>query len=649
MKNASVLSVVLAVSAVFTVSAETVTYDLQSVYVPYLTTTPTKAWEGRSLSEVVSASGVMKGGWIASDTNARGFIYNCTGNCYTVQFQAKTGTDLKVVRACLRQQGEDIYAWAEGCGIKSNGNVGYYLLPSETADAISPDGTTGKYGIHLAELASDTVKTIDAFPDTSDEVQVNGGMLGIKIPAERTIANAISGTGGIAWVPNLVSRSFDGCLTEVDQTVLSNVDIMDLDLNRLTASLGGVFMAVKASAIRACNVVWAEDLKSFTAQFQYMIPSSSYVLRGAVVRYAQSGNDIVARVVVIKQATEGRTAFGADILNDSSWVNGNSNTVATEEDGKQISVHHLGFAVRQTSPTVTLAGTKTFTGGMLVDGTSVVLANSYLPKNAAVTVKNGGELTLAADRSMGTQMSYTYTVLANSTLHHTGVFALDRTDKLILAGGTFDYVSGNIYANDVVLSDGARMTGETKPVCVSYNVNSTWVTSGTKPIDIDVPVRLYCENVDKGLVFSLSTAADIDFKKPVDGHTGYKGLKLLKQGPSNVVFEAGMQFPNNRVELAAGAMVFKANSAMQSLTVSGAVRIEVDEGAVLSIGDSSACTWTGTLDVVTKAPKAVRFGTGKSALTKDQLARITLNGNPVRLDGTGYLADRFYGMVLLFR
>lgn len=85
-------------------------------------------------------------------------------------------------------------------------------------------------------------------------------------------------------------------------------------------------------------------------------------------------------------------------------------------------------------------------------------------------------------------------------------------------------------------------------------------------------------------------------------------------------------------------------NAVQQLTVSGSVTIDLGDGAgSLSFADSSAQSWSGLLDLTgTVAPGSVRFGTSASGLTPEQLDLIRVNGQIrwLALDADGYLYER---------
>lgn len=89
-----------------------------------------------------------------------------------------------------------------------------------------------------------------------------------------------------------------------------------------------------------------------------------------------------------------------------------------------------------------------------------------------------------------------------------------------------------------------------------------------------------------------------------------------------------------------------------TLTVTAAAGSTLALGSgKLSLADSSAITWNGTLTLTNAlVEQSVRFGTTKTALTRDQLNAIDYNnGERVRLDKDGYLTTKPLGTIILFR
>lgn len=111
---------------------------------------------------------------------------------------------------------------------------------------------------------------------------------------------------------------------------------------------------------------------------------------------------------------------------------------------------------------------------------------------------------------------------------------------------------------------------------------------------------------------------------------------------------------------AGGALVLSGGSlelAAGTLHAAATLAVSTDSGIALGDGtarlnfngDSTALSWSGTLTLTgtlgPTAPSALRFS--PYGLTAAQLRRITIGGQPVRLDGNGYLLPGATGTLLL--
>lgn len=673
MKNASVLSVVLAVSAVFTVSAETVTYDLTQRDSAYLqkTSTVIASWTNRNLADVTSIKGVMQGGFNPTPAVVRGVIYDRTADGFSVQFQLvnEIGNINKVLRAHFRQDGTSIVGWADRCGssadLKSSPQPFGYILTEEELPYtnVSTDGTTQRYGVRDIEIFGDVVQTITEVPSAENEIQVKGGVLGIAVENGQTIANAISGDGGVAFIGTVSeeqgSMGDDAFIGTADTVVARGCDISGLDTSSLTAWLDGSYLSAQppTEAVPVRNVVWADNRLSFTAQFQYGQHFTGFDLaRGALVEFSQSGADIVAKVLKVGQvsdsdpATRGTDRYlGTDMQGKTpQWTFAEDKYIVTGAGGTGIGVRTVAYRAKKINR-VTLSGTKTWTGRTFVDGASVNMTGSYFANNSEVTVRNGGILDLAADGTFKKFRYISYRVSEGSFLRCRGNFAIDNGDKLVVDGGTVVYVdnSKNAYFNDVTLLNGGTVIGG-DGIGIAYQESSTWHMIGDSPISVGVPIRLtyYYE----GTMFTVNADTDLTFTGSVKSKSTFEGLPLRKRGAAKVTFGVGADIPKSPVLLEAGTLAFLSNSSVKSLALTGTGTIEVAAGATLAIGDSSSRSWSGTgiLEFFEADRKSIRFGASASALTAAQLSRIRLNGSSAKLDANGYLV-RDAGLVLLFR
>ena len=673
MKNASVLSVVLAVSAVFTVSAETVTYDLTQRDPNYLqkTSTVIASWTNRNLADVTSIKGVMQGGFNPTPGVVRGVIYDRTADGFSVQFQLVNdiGNINKVLRAHFRQNGTSIVGWADRCGsstdLKSSPQPFGYILTEEELPYtnVSTDGTTQRYGVRDIEIFGDVVQTIAEVPSAENEIQVKGGVLGIAVENGQTIANAISGDGGVAFIGTVSeeqgSMGGDAFIGTADTVIARGCDISGLDTSSLTAWLDGAFLGTQhpTEAIPARNVVWTANRLSFTAQFQYVQHFAYDNVRGALVEFSQSGADIVAKVLKVGQVSDSANPgtdryLGTDMLgNVPKWEILDDARIVTRADGGGMGVRTVAYRAKKINR-VTLSGMKTWTGGTLVDGASVNMTGSYFAKNSEVTVRNGGILDLAADGAFKDFRYISYRVLEESFLRCRGNFAIDNGDTLLVDGGTVTYVDlkKNAYFNNVTLTNGGTING-VDGIGIAYLGPSVWNVTGESAISVGVPLRFVYHATAASSTFTFNADTDLTFTGSVkEKSTEYKGLPLRKRGAAKVTFGVGADIPDSPVLLEAGTLAFLSNSSVKSLALTGTGTIEVAAGATLAIGDSSSRSWSGTgvLEFFEADRKSIRFGASASALTAAQLSRIRLNGSSAKLDANGYLV-RDAGLMLLFR
>lgn len=140
----TVVSVMLLGTA--TALADTVTYNLSRPYEPYLTATETTIWENRSLTDIESFTGTIKGGWIGTATAGIGVIYDRTPTSFSVQFQALDGY-CKAVRVHFRQQGADIVASADSAGFADKAYFGKPMPDEAFGHELATVADNGAYGV----------------------------------------------------------------------------------------------------------------------------------------------------------------------------------------------------------------------------------------------------------------------------------------------------------------------------------------------------------------------------------------------------------------------------------------------------------------------------------------------------------------------
>jgi autotransporter-associated beta strand protein len=174
-------------------------------------------------------------------------------------------------------------------------------------------------------------------------------------------------------------------------------------------------------------------------------------------------------------------------------------------------------------------------------------------------------------------------------------------------------------------------------------------------------VRIVTNSSETASVLTVNPSADAEYSGLIAGN-----LSLVKGGPGTLTLSGANNTYSGATVLAGGTLALGADGALSAgspvtlaggtlsvgahtqeagpLTVSGDAAVALGEGAGrLAFADSSAQSWSGTLDLTgALAPGSVRFGTSASALTLEQLGRISVNGQRLwlALDGSGYLYVR---------
>ncbi|HAS84110.1 MAG TPA: hypothetical protein DCS43_15875, partial [Verrucomicrobia bacterium] len=246
--------------------------------------------------------------------------------------------------------------------------------------------------------------------------------------------------------------------------------------------------------------------------------------------------------------------------------------------------------------TLVLAGTNTYTGGTTVNaGTLQVASINALPGfNVASRVSVSSSATLA-----------------------------------VQAGGVGEWSSGDI---DSLLgaTPAAFASGSTFGIVVSTNNSFSYANN------------IGATQEDKSFVKSG------DGTLTLSGANTYTGTTTINGG--TLVLGADSTLPAaNAVILAGGTLQMGSYSnAVGTLTVTGTNTIAVGTGT-LRFANSAGATWTGSL-VLTGAlgANSIQFGTTSGGLSQAQLARITINGNEVFINGSGYIAMVPGGTVFRF-
>lgn len=220
----------------------------------------------------------------------------------------------------------------------------------------------------------------------------------------------------------------------------------------------------------------------------------------------------------------------------------------------------------------------------------------------------------------------------------------------------------NVYVDDFVLRNGARITGADVRVRAA---TSNWKIEGTSPSFCDIGLicwmlnSTYNNDVINFDVEDVTNDARTDFTlsgKVVESTTSpYGQVPVVKKGAGKMLVTGAyaMNVPDRPTRLTGGVMSFgdgsldsgcgfviaggslgceagATNAVTTALAVEGSGGIFLGENASLSLGDSSAQAWasgaTLTIDGDLSTSR-LRFGTSKTALTTLQLKKIAFAGD----------------------
>jgi autotransporter-associated beta strand protein len=123
------------------------------------------------------------------------------------------------------------------------------------------------------------------------------------------------------------------------------------------------------------------------------------------------------------------------------------------------------------------------------------------------------------------------------------------------------------------------------------------------------------------------------------GRNTFSGTATVSSG-ALVLGGNGVLSTNSSLALTGGTLnPGTSTNVLQRLSVTGAATITLGAGSCnLTFADSSSAIWTGTLTLTgALGPETLRFGTGRTGLTQEQLGHIIYGSQKFRLDSRGYL------------
>lgn len=336
--------------------------------------------------------------------------------------------------------------------------------------------------------------------------------------------------------------------------------------------------------------------------------------------------------------------------------------------------------------------------GVTVDGAVLAATRaSSLPRDAtneifkAIRVKNGGKLFLVRnENSLG---SSTVNLTNNSHIFFCRPWGSGSKSKIVAEGGSEIVIacgnpqSSNIAAkfnshlSNFILNDGSRVRGSGYAVLggEGTSVASACISAtGTSPSSIEQNFALQRRvsgTSNDQMVFDVpdltgDAQTDLYFNgmlinSEVSGYLA--GRPVLKRGAGTLRFGNANTW-TDELEIKEGAVLLAAANALNAginvkfsggnlavegvTTAAGTLNLANDaeitlDGGEVAFADSSAIEW-GECALNITGTGRVRFGTNAQALTKEQLANVTLNGRTVRLNSSGYVRSDD-GFQVIFR
>jgi autotransporter-associated beta strand protein len=177
------------------------------------------------------------------------------------------------------------------------------------------------------------------------------------------------------------------------------------------------------------------------------------------------------------------------------------------------------------------------------------------------------------------------------------------------------------------------------------------VTPATITLEMDL--KLEVDGVSSmeigGAMSGYTTAKNWDITKVGTGTLTFSGSSVLTG--DMIISNGTVRLGANQAISSASDIIFETGTTLETggfdcdfktLDVNGTVEFDFESLATsqISFKDSSAVAWGTTLNITnfTVGSDTIRFGTDTNGLTEVQLAGITINGDSVEIDSSGYLA-----------
>jgi autotransporter-associated beta strand protein len=678
------------------------------VYEGFLTESAAVAFSKATLRNVASASANFGGGNIF-DVNAPGtlcFFENdgTTANC---QFQIYDNNFTKCVKVELMQIGENITAravYAKYYSSKFSNVIGFNFDTGGTSTSIATSFAESGYGLAQLQLDYNTDKSVLSLTGRNtfsgnmilgmgcvemNEQAVlgdgyysgdimNSGDLIFNGSERQTLAGSISGGGSLikgfaSQGTHLARNSQPGYVQTISTVIITNATLSHFQ--NATAYMGG------KSMITGTADGFFFDNNGTYATVQFQIINGRYT-KCVKVELEQSGADIAAKAVYAKYIEAHDLGFNFDL-------GGKGAVIATSDNVINYGVKSLTLHSCETSRLILDgSGTNSYAGGTEITSGGIVEINGSsrsLPEAEGIIINKNGELIL----NVKGFTSKFNTVGGNNPIEvNGGLLTLAQqfntgTDRPVtINGGTLNSITAvngdNCnYLNNLTLMNGAAVTGY--PIRMGFVATPTINVVGTNACSIPAGISLLKLEGYTPLTFNIADVTDSqapdltiagvirDFPNlnlawmpivktgagmlSISGENTHLGVYTIEQGTLALDGNGSMNIDNDII-LDGGTLAMGAcTNNCGTLTVGNAGGTLVLSSGLLSFTDSSAVSWSGTLNLTnTLIEKTVRFGTDNTALSAAQLDSIvSICDRKLRLTKDGYLSATPCGTYLLIR
>lgn len=522
------------------------------------------------------------------------------------------------------------------------------------------EGVTTSYGYRYAKANQLTFAT--------------RGKLMFAVAGERTL-KAVSGSG--------VDVTFDANAGGESATVFKSADLAknndwqtlttDYTLAELTLRSGYIAGSYvnSGSGLPAIAFGWTNDNTTAGCQLQC---TNNYV-RGVDILLRQNGDKVeIKRVRALYIKTGWEDFYGKKYLTTAD--------TSSSQTSAQVSPLWVSTAPEGAAATITVSGANTMTdGSYILKGDAshplelVVAAQDSLPTTDAYGAVNI-KVTAEGNYKDGICDESAITLHGGATITQSNkyMYSYNVQHPLTLDASEYVATDNTSYLNNLVMTNGASVSGVRVQAGYSDSSTCKWRVAGTGASTCDAPltllghdnyvrtVEIEVEDTAEGADFimngdikpSASNHKKGTFKKTGAGTMRVNGQIQLTAQPSTVqegTLELGVSnatVEGHSITLLGGALALVAGTANKAATVSVTAdsTIYIGEGATLELANLTVAEGATLTLSGTPAKKSLKVAAVLDAAT---LSRIVLQGGRAgRMvqDADGYVRERAGGLVI---